>query len=164
MTLNKDRKQIKYGHKRQEHMTHTTELWQLLYTSIHCRCQVKNLYLRISSFLFFCHISMLLVTLYVCQCSWKVTVLHIQSFCLTVTIYYKYLSRGVTLSILAKFAKYILEQIFWCAFENILVLLIFFIHSFSMAGLNHSRLMAGKVVEMPQKEQDEEDQAVLSPD
>ncbi len=33
-----------------------------------------------------------------------------------------------------------------------------------MAGLNHSRLMAGKVVEMPQKEQDEEDQAVLSPD
>ncbi len=33
-----------------------------------------------------------------------------------------------------------------------------------MAGLNHSRLMAGKVVEMPQKEQDEEDPAILSSD
>ncbi len=29
ITLNKDRKQTKYGHKRQEHMTHTTEPWQL---------------------------------------------------------------------------------------------------------------------------------------
>ncbi len=28
ITLNKDRKQTKYGHKRQEHMTHTTEPWQ----------------------------------------------------------------------------------------------------------------------------------------
>ncbi len=28
MTLNKDRKQTKYGHKRREHMTHTTEDWQ----------------------------------------------------------------------------------------------------------------------------------------
>ncbi len=28
MTLNKDRKQTKYGHKLQEHMTHTTEDWQ----------------------------------------------------------------------------------------------------------------------------------------
>ncbi len=27
MTLNKDRKQTKYGHKRREHMTHTTEDW-----------------------------------------------------------------------------------------------------------------------------------------
>ncbi len=27
ITLNKDRKQTKYGHKRQEHMTHTTEPW-----------------------------------------------------------------------------------------------------------------------------------------
>ncbi len=27
MTLNEDRKQIKYGHKRQEQMTHTTEPW-----------------------------------------------------------------------------------------------------------------------------------------
>ncbi len=26
--LNKDRKQTEYGHKRQEHMTHTTEPWQ----------------------------------------------------------------------------------------------------------------------------------------
>ncbi len=33
-----------------------------------------------------------------------------------------------------------------------------------MAGLNHSRLMAGKDVEMPQKEQDEEDPAVLNSD
>ncbi len=33
-----------------------------------------------------------------------------------------------------------------------------------MAGLNHSRLMAGKVVENPQKEQDEEDLAILSSD
>ncbi len=27
ITLNKDRRQTKYGHKRQEHMTHTTEPW-----------------------------------------------------------------------------------------------------------------------------------------
>ncbi len=27
ITLNKDRKQTKYGHKRREHMTHTTEAW-----------------------------------------------------------------------------------------------------------------------------------------
>ncbi len=27
ITLNKDRKQTKYGHKRQEHMAHTTEDW-----------------------------------------------------------------------------------------------------------------------------------------
>ncbi len=27
MTWNKDRKQTKYGHKRREHMTHTTEPW-----------------------------------------------------------------------------------------------------------------------------------------
>ncbi len=51
-----------------------------------------------------------------------------------------------------------------CAFENILVLLIFFIQSFSMAGFNHSRLMAEMVVEMLQKEQDEGDQAILSLD
>ncbi len=44
------------------------------------------------------------------------------------------------------------------------MLFIFFIHSFSIAGLNHSRLMAGQVVEMPQKEQDEEDPAILSSD
>ncbi len=44
------------------------------------------------------------------------------------------------------------------------MLFIFFIHSFSIAGLNHSRLMAGKVVENPQKEQDEEDLAILSSD
>ncbi len=29
MTWNKDRKQTKYGHKRREHMTHTTEDWQI---------------------------------------------------------------------------------------------------------------------------------------
>ncbi len=28
--MNKDRKQTKYGHKRREHMTHTTEDWQLM--------------------------------------------------------------------------------------------------------------------------------------
>ncbi len=44
------------------------------------------------------------------------------------------------------------------------MLFILFIHSFSIAGLNHSRLMAGQVVEMPQKEQDEEDPAILSSD
>ncbi len=33
-----------------------------------------------------------------------------------------------------------------------------------MAGLNHSRLMSEMVVEMLQKEQDEEDQAILSSD
>ncbi len=33
-----------------------------------------------------------------------------------------------------------------------------------MAGLNHSRLMAEMIVQMLQKEQDEEDQAILSPD
>ncbi len=33
-----------------------------------------------------------------------------------------------------------------------------------MAGLNHSKLMAGQVVENPQKEQDEEDLAILSSD
>ncbi len=30
MTWNKDRKQTKYGHKRQEQMTHITEPWQLV--------------------------------------------------------------------------------------------------------------------------------------
>ncbi len=44
------------------------------------------------------------------------------------------------------------------------MLFIFFIHSFSIAGLNLSRLMAGQVVENPQKEQDEEDLAIISSD
>ncbi len=39
ITLNKDRKQTKYGHKRQEHMTHTTEDWhsvvQLIKKNLH---------------------------------------------------------------------------------------------------------------------------------
>ncbi len=29
ITLNKDRKQTKYGHMRREHMTHMTEYWHL---------------------------------------------------------------------------------------------------------------------------------------
>ncbi len=29
MTSNKDRKQTKYGYKKQEQMTHTTEPWQV---------------------------------------------------------------------------------------------------------------------------------------
>ncbi len=35
MTWNKDRKQTKYGHKRREHMTHTTEDWHYIYIYIY---------------------------------------------------------------------------------------------------------------------------------
>lgn len=55
----------------------------------------------------------------------------------------------------------------WCAFENILVLLIFFIQSVSMAGPSHSRFktkVAEVVLEEQNREHKEDKEAILSPD